>query len=199
MEAPALQPLPSRPYELAIFKRVRVHIDYPIEVEGHRYSVPHARAGQQLEAHITRYAVELLLRGHRVASHAKSDRRAGFTTVAEPMPAAHRAHLQWSPQRLIDWGNTIGIATGAVVTQLLERFKHPEQGYRSCLGLLSLSKRYGPKRLEAACTLALKLRACRYRDVRDILTNNRDRATAPRPSQWISPAHGNVRGPDYYQ
>lgn len=199
LDAPALQPLPARPYELAVFKRVRVHIDYHVEVEGHRYSVPHALVGQQLEARITRYAVELLQRGQRVASHAKSERRGGFTTVAEHMPAAHRAHLQWSPQRLIHWGDTIGIATGAVVTQLLERFKHPEQGYRSCLGLLSLSKRYGAERLEAACALALQLRACRYRDVRDILINNRDRTTTTCAAQWVSPAHDNVRGPGYYQ
>lgn len=199
LDAPALLPLPAQPYELARFKTVKVHIDYHVEVEGHRYSVPHPLVGQPLEARITRRTVELLQRGQRVASHARSDKRGGFTTVAEHMPAAHRAHLEWTPQRLIHWGNDIGLATGAVVTRLLEQYKHPEHGYRACLGLLSLAKRYGRSRLETACVVALQLRAYQYRHVRDILANNRDRA-APTPStDWTSPAHANVRGPGYYQ
>jgi transposase len=198
IDRPALQPLPARPYEIAAFKPVKVHIDYHVEVAGHRYSVPHTLVGQTLQARITRHAVELLLRGQRVASHARCGRRGGFTTVDDHMPAAHRAHKQWSPQRLIHWGHDIGPATGRVVTQLLERFKHPEQGYRSCLGLLSLSKQYGRARLEAACTLALNLNACRYRDVREILLNHRDRINTATHTDWISPAHQNLRGPAYY-
>lgn len=199
LDAPALSPLPIQRYEIASFKTVKAHIDYHVEIDAHRYSVPHALVGQTLDARITRHAVELLHRGQRVACHAKSDRRGGFTTVAEHMPAAHRAHLEWTPQRLIDWGNSIGIATGAIVTRLLEEHKHPEHGYRACLGLLSLSKRYGKPRLEAACTVALSIGACRYRHVRDILANNRDRAQAGAQADWISPDHAHVRGPGYYQ
>jgi transposase len=199
LDAPALQPLPAQRYELARFKTARVHIDYHVEVEGHRYSVPHALVGQVLDARITRHVVELLHRGQRVASHGYSTQRGGFSTVAEHMPAAHRAHRQWTPQRLIHWGQDIGLATGTVVTRLLEQHKHPEHGYRACLGLLSLSKRYGRDRLEAACNLALQIRAYRYRDVRDILQNNRDRTVLAPASQWVSPTHENVRGPGYYQ
>lgn len=199
LDAPALRPLPAQRYELAHFKTVRAHIDYHVEIDGHRYSVPHALVGQALDARITGNVVELLHRGQRVASHARSARRGGFTTVTEHMPAAHRAHLQWTPQRLIHWGQDVGLATGAVVTRLLEQYKHPEHGYRACLGLLSLSKRYGRDRLEAACNLALQIHAYRYRDVRDILQNNRDRTTLATASQWVSPTHENVRGPGYYQ
>lgn len=199
LDQPALQPLPLQPYELAHFKDVRVHIDYHVEIEGHRYSVPHSLVGRMLEARITRRTIELLHRGERVASHIRSDQRGGFTTVDEHMPAAHRAHKEWTPERLIQWGNSIGLATGEVVTRLLERFKHPEHGYRSCLGLLSLAKRYGRDRLEAACTLALQLRACQYRHVRDILANNRDRVIQPPQMDWSSPSHANVRGAGYYQ
>jgi transposase len=198
LDRPALQPLPVRPYEIAHFKSVKVHIDYHVEIAGHRYSVPHALVGQSLQARVTRHAVELLLRGQRVASHVRSERRGGFTTVDEHMPAAHRAHRQWTPQRLIHWGHEIGPATARVVTQLLERFRHPEQGYRSCLGLLSLSKKYGRVRLEAACALALTLPAQRYRDVREILLNHRERITPSAQTDWISPVHQNVRGPAYY-
>ena len=199
IDAPALQPLPFLRYELASFKTVKVHIDYHVEVDRHRYSVPHALVGQTLEARITRATVELLHRGQRVASHARNQRVGGFTTVDAHMPAAHRAHREWTPQRLIDWGQRIGPATAEVVTRLLAENKHPEHGYRACLGLLSLAKRYGQPRLEAACTRALQLGAFKYRHVRDILANHRDQP-APEPTPgWVSPDHAHVRGPDYYQ
>ena len=111
LDAPALSPLPLLPYELATFKTVKAGIDYHVEVDRHRYSVPHALVGQHLEARVTRTTVELLHRGQRVACHARSSRAGGFTTIDEHMPAAHRAHREWSPQRLIDWGHRIGLAT----------------------------------------------------------------------------------------
>jgi transposase len=115
------------------------------------------------------------------------------------MPAAHRAHKHWTPERLIHWGASIGMNTGHFVTQLLKRFRHPEHGYRSCLGLLSLAKRYGPLRVEAACTLALELGAGHYRHVRDILRNGRDLIPRAEPEpEWVAPAHANVRGAAHY-
>jgi transposase len=199
LDAPALMPLPAQRYEMARFKTVKVHIDYHVEIEAHRYSVPHALVGQTLEARITRHALELLLRGQRVAAHARNDRRGGYTTVEAHMPAAHRAHLEWTPQRLIDWDQRIGLSCGELVTRLLQTYKHPEHGYRSCLGLLSLSRRYGEARLEAACERALALGTWRYRHVRDLLANGRDLATEDTTSDWTSPAHANLRGPGYYQ
>ena len=199
LDAPTLMSLPRQPYELARFKTVKVHIDYHVEMEGHRYSVPHALVGQALEARLTRHGVELLLRGQRVAAHARNERRGGYTTVEAHMPAAHRAHLEWTPQRLIDWGQRIGMACGELITRLLQTYKHPEHGYRSCLGLLSLSRRYGPVRLEAACERALALGTLRYSHVRDLLANNRDQITPQAESDWTSPAHANLRGPGYYQ
>lgn len=199
LDFPALLPLPAQRYELAKFRTVRVHIDYHVEVERHRYSVPHALVGQTLEARITRHTVEVLHRGQRVASHVKSNQQGGFSTQTGHMPATHRAHLEWTPQRLIHWGQSIGPACAESVTRLMHEHKHPEQGYRACLGLLSLAKRYGKERLEAACMLALQLDARQYRHIRDILKNNRDRNTAMVITEWISPDHAHVRGPDYYQ
>ncbi len=199
IDAPALMPLPGARYELARFKTVKVHIDYHVEIEGHRYSVPHALVGQELSARLTRRGVELLLRGQRVAAHAKGERQGGFTTVEAHMPAAHRAHMQWTPQRLIEWGQRIGMACGEFITRLLQTYKHPEHGYRSCLGLLSLERRYGQARLEAACERALGLGALRYRYVRDVLANNLDLLAQDAAVEWSSPVHANLRGPDYYQ
>ena len=161
--------------------------------------MPHALVGLELEARITDALVEVLHRGNRVACHARSSRRGGFTTVDAHMPAAHRAHKQWTPERLIHWGAGIGPNTGQFVAQLLQRFKHPEHGYRSCLGLLSQAKHYGPVRLEAACTLALELRAGHYRHVRDILANGRDLVPRSEPApEWVAPVHDNVRGAANY-
>ena len=199
LDAPALGRLPAQPWQWASFKPVTVHIDYHVEVEYHRYSVPHPLVGAKLEARITDALVEVLHRGQRVACHARSTRRGGFTTLDEHMPAAHRAHKEWTPDRLIQWGTGIGADTGRFVTQLLQRFRHPEHGYRSCLGLLSLAKRYGAQRVEAACTLALELGAGQYRHVRDILANGRDLVprAAPEPA-WVAPDHDNVRGAANY-
>lgn len=199
LDAPALQPLPAQPYEVATFKTVRVHIDYHVEFDAHRYSVPNALVSQVLEVRATARTVEVLHRGERVASHLRSAHVGGFTTVAEHMPAAHQAHMQWTPQRLVHWGQSIGVATGRTVQRLLEEQRHPEHGYRACLGLLSLVRKYGKPRLEAACLVALELGTARYSHVRDILANGRDRVHAADTPQWTSPQHAHVRGPGYYQ
>ena len=199
LDAPALQPLPAQTWELAVYKTVRVHIDQHIEFEGHRYSVPQALVGLALEARITARTVEVLHRGQRVASHLRCAHKGGFTTVPEHLSAAHRAHLEWTPERLIHWGASIGVATGALVTRLLETRRHPEHGYRACLGLLALAKRFSRPRLEAACVIALELGTTKGSHVRDILANGRDQVPPATTPEWSSPAHAHVRGPGYYQ
>jgi transposase len=199
MDAAALQPLPLQPWEWARFKQVRVHIDHHVEIDGHRYSVPNHLVGRALDARITAGTVELLHRGQRVASHPRSAHKGGYSTVAAHLPAAHRAHLQWTPERLIHWGQSIGAATGELVARLLEQQRHPEHGYRACLGLLSLARRYGKERLEAAGLIALELGTARYTHVKAILVNGRDKSASPGAPEWISPAHEHVRGPGYYQ
>jgi transposase len=199
IDAPALQALPAQPWEFALFKTVKVHIDYHVEFEGHRYSVPQALVGQVLELRVTQTAVEVVHRGQRVAAHKRNAHKGGFTTVAAHLPAAHRAHMQWSPDRLIHWGQGIGVATGQTVTRLLQERQHPEHGYRACLGLLSLVKQYGKPRLEAACQIALELGTTKYTHVRDILANKRDQMKPPSTTDWISPEHWHVRGSSYYQ
>jgi transposase len=199
IDAPALSRLPLQRYEMATFKTVRVHVDYHVDIERHYYSVPHPLIGQSLEARITRSGVELLHRGQRVAAHVRSAKVGHFTTLDAHMPASHLAHRHWSPQRLIDWGLSIGVSTGGLIQKLLERFKHPEYGYRSSLGLLALSKRYGKDRLEAACTLALSLGTCRQQHVKSILESGRDKLKPASAELWSSPSHDHVRGPGYYQ
>lgn len=199
LDAPALQALPLQTWELAIYKTVRVHIDQHIEFEGHRYSVPHALVGQVLEARVTQRTLELLHKGQRVASHLRCAHKGGFTTVPEHLSAAHRAHMSWTPERLIHWGQSIGVATKTLVTRQLQARQHPEHGYRSCLGLLGLVKRFGKDRLEAACAVALELGTSKASHVREILRHGRDRPAPPSTPAWTSPVHAHVRGAGYYQ
>ncbi len=198
LDAPALQALPLQTWELAVYKTVRVHIDQHIEFEGHRYSVPQSLVGQVLQARVTQRTVELLHKGQRVASHLRCAHKGGFTTVPEHLTAAHRSHLSWTPERLIHWGQSIGVATAALVERLLQARQHPEHAYRSCLGLLGLVKRFGKERLEAACTVALELGTSNASHVRDILRHGRDRVPPSTPV-WTSPLHAHVRGAGYYQ
>jgi len=198
IDAPALMALPTQPYEIAWFKTVKVHVDYHVDIDRHRYSVPHALVGQVLEARMTKTMVQLLHRGERVASHPRNASMGGFSTIDDHMPTAHRTHQQWTPERFIHWGQTIGPATAEAVTRILAENKHPEQGYRTSLGLLSLAKHYGKERLEAGCAVALQIGACQYRHVRNILKNNRDQHTVT-AKEWVSPDHAHLRGSDYYQ
>lgn len=199
IDAPALMPLPARQWEWATFKTARVHPDSHVEFEGHRYSVPHALVGQALELRVTARAVEVLHCGQRVASHARCAHKGGFTTVVEHLPPRHQHQAQWSPERLQAWGERIGVACGATVRRMLERQAHPEHAYRACLGLLSLGRRYGEARLEAACAMAVELGTSRYTHIRDILVNGRDQVASTDATEWSSPAHAHVRGPSYYQ
>jgi transposase len=116
------------------------------------------------------------------------------------MPAAHRAHMEWSPGRLLNWGASIGVGTETVVNYLLTNRPHPEMGYRACLGLLKLARKYGKERLEAACVRAVAIGAPTRRSVISILESGLDRQAPLPPSltEWLSPDHENVRGPDYY-
>ena len=200
LDAPALKPLPAQPMVLAQFKPARVNIDYHVAFEGHYYSVPNQHVGAAVELRITAATLEVLLRRQRIAVHARSAKPGGFTTVAEHMPASHRAHRQWTPAKLIAWGERIGAATAGVVRWQMEHRSHPEQGYRACLGLMRLARQYGDERLEAACARAQTIRAPHYRSVKSILACGLDRqgtallaGAAP-----AMPEHDNVRGPGYY-
>lgn len=199
LDAPALKPLPAQPMVVAQFKPARVNIDYHVVFEGHYYSVPHQHVGMAVELRITATTLEVLLRRQRIAAHARSARAGGSTTLAEHMPASHREHRQWTPAKLIGWAERIGAATAAVVRWQMEHRPHPEQGYRSCLGLMRLSREFGTDRLEAACARAQSIRAPHYRSVKSILDSGLDRqGTALLGGAAPMPAHDNVRGPAYY-
>jgi transposase len=199
LERPALRPLPATRYEYATWKKARVNIDYHVSVEHHAYSVPYPLVRQEVEVRLTATTVEILHRGRRVAAHVRSSLRGRFTTDPTHRPKAHQRHVEWTPSRVIAWGTSLGPTIGQLVQQLLASFPHPEQGYRACLGLFSLGKRYGTDRLEAACARALHAGTPRYRSVKSILIAGLDRVRPDAPRPLVLPAeHAHVRGPAYY-
>jgi transposase len=201
LDRPALKPLPSIAYRYTEVKKASVYIDYHVAVDAHYYSVPHRLVGAKVEVHACATTVAVYHRGRCVAQHVRSHHPGAHTTVPEHMPKSHRAHMQWTPGRFLNWAADIGPATTAVVKHLLTRRPHPEHGYRSCLGLLNLEKRYGRQRLEAACTRAKSIGSPTRKSVLSILTQGLDRVALPDSKQStlaFTDPHPNVRGSDYY-
>jgi transposase len=200
LDKPALKPLPPTRYEAAESKRCKPNIDYHVEFGHNFYSVPHQLLRHELRVRATRNIVEIYLDRNRVAGHARARGRGQYVTNPEHMPASHRAHAEWSPSRLIAWGEKTGPATGRVVSQILQSRPHPEQGYRSCLGLLRLATRYGAERLEKACLRAERLASYSYKTVKNILASGLESAELQSPGAAVAalPRHENIRGAAYY-
>lgn len=206
LDKPAMRSLPGTRYQYTEFKLVRVNIDYHIEFDKHFYSVPHHLVKHQLEAQASRDGIALFFKGKQVARHARSRRQGAYTTDAMHMPQAHRKHDQWSPGRLMNWAKSMGSNVLQLTQLLLERKAHPEQAYRACLGLLSLSKSYDAKRLDNACQRAMMIGSPTLKSVKSILRNGLDQLALPLEEQGntqdqsntLSNDHSNIRGPEYY-
>ncbi|MCX5827161.1 MAG: IS21 family transposase [Deltaproteobacteria bacterium] len=200
IDRPALKALPSRPYVYAECKKARVSIDYHIEADYHYYSVPYKLIKEQVEVWLSATTVEVLFKNCRVASHARSYEKYKHTTLTEHMPKSHQKYLEWTPSRILDWAGKNGPNTRNLATCIMETRKHPEQGFRSCLGIMRLVKQYSAERVEVACGRALLLKAYSYKSVESILKNNLDKQGLPEsssPEKQI--IHYNIRGREYYQ
>jgi len=199
IDRPALRSLPADAYAFAEWKKARVHIDYHVDIEGHYYSVPYALLHRELDARYTAMTVEIFHRGQRVASHVRSYKVGGHTTLDAHRPRSHQRYLEWTPERLVRWASTIGPFTAVLVDKILQSRPHPEQGFRSCLGILRLGKTCGSDRLEAAATRACTLNACSYQSVKSILRTGLDRKPEPDSAPDRPPLqHTNIRGTDYF-
>jgi transposase len=199
LDRPALKPLPAARYQFGEWKKARVNLDYHIEVERHFYSVPYALVHQEVDVHVTGETVEILHRGARVASHVRSWEPAKASTLPEHMPKAHQKHVGRTPSRLIEDAQQVGPVTGQLVEAILAAKRHPEQGYRSCLGILRLAKTYPVERMEAAARRCLRARAYNFQSMDSILKNQLDRLPVPGdpPTRPVLD-HDNIRGADYF-
>jgi transposase len=201
LDKPALKPLPSRPYEYAEWKKARVNIDYHIEIDRHFYSVPYQLTKEQVDVRLTANTVEALFKNKRVASHQRSYVPGKYTTLKEHMPKSHQRYLDWTPSRIIRWAGENGPKTQKLLTRIMDSRPHPEQGFRSCLGIMGLAKHYSPERLENACSRALVIKGFSYKSVKSILKNGLDQQPLLfDQTETNTPlTHDNIRGQHYYQ
>jgi transposase len=221
LDRPNLNSLPAQPYCFAEWRiphgsspwaeGPRVGVDYHVELEGHFYSVPYRFARSEVEVRLTPRAVEIFLKGERIAAHLRASGNHRHTTVSEHMPSSHRrgacprAGLRpdpwadWTVERIRREAASIGPATAALCELILEHRPHPEQGFRACLGIVRLVRPFGADRLEAAATRAIEIGTLTYGSVRSILDNKLDRQAVQRPpANGVSILHPNIRGPRYY-
>ncbi|HAT9254822.1 TPA: IS21 family transposase [Legionella pneumophila subsp. pneumophila] len=201
LDKKALKPLPTKPYELAQFSKARVHVDYHIEVDGHYYSVPHILIKEVIDVRLTLHTVECFHEGVRIASHIRSFLKGKHTTLTEHMPPSHKAYSEWNPGRFLNWALDIGPNTRDVISHCLNHVAHPEQSYRSCFGILSLAKRYGKDRLEAASYRALAIGSPKRHSIASILKKGLDKQPL-KTSETNTAAvlkHENIRGSGHYK
>ena len=201
IDRPALRSLPADPFDYREVKKARVHLDYHVEYAGHYYSVPYQLVKEEVTLYVGEKSVQIFFQQQQVALHPRSFQQGGHTTDVKHMAKAHRKHQEWSPTRFMTWAHKIGVKTAEVIDYQLTSRRHPEHGYRACLGLLKLAKQYGDERLEAACQRALYIHAPNYKNIKSILKNGLDRVPLQaEPIDSDTPAqHDNVRGADYYQ
>jgi transposase len=198
LDRPALRELPRERYQYAEWKRCTVAPDYHVEVDDHYYSVPFTLLRETVDARFTEGTVEVFHKGRRIASHLRSRLANKHTTIPEHMPSSHRRYAEWSPARLVREAEKIGPATATLFAAIMKAKPHPEQGFRSCLGILSLIKSYGPERIEAAARRGNEIGATTYGSIKSILQNGLDRAFNQNTPEASPIRHANIRGRGYY-
>jgi transposase len=206
LDKPALRALVSPRYEYAEWRNVTVNIDYHVAFyiqhrHYHYYSVPYRFAHQAVQLRATRNTVEIYSHSKRIAAHQRSDEPGKHTTQKEHMPESHKRHLQWTPSRILSWARTIGPACAQVADTIMQRYPHPEQGFRSCLGITRLATRYGNQRVEAVCQRAVALSLESYKSIKSMLETNQDKQPLPteKPSDSAGNQNPHIRGSNYYK
>lgn len=201
LEKPALRSLPAARYHFAEWKKARAGADYHVELNDHYYSVPHTLIKKELDVRYTKHCVEIFYKGNRAASHLRSHNKNQHTTCKEHMPKHHQMYAEWTPERIINWASKTGVSTEKLVERVMESRAHPQQGFRSCLGILRLSKSYGQERLESACQRALEIGATTYKSIESILKNNLDQKPLCKQSETtlVPTDHEYVRGQEYFE
>ncbi|OQB73840.1 MAG: Integrase core domain protein [Deltaproteobacteria bacterium ADurb.Bin135] len=199
IEKPLLKPLPEERFVIASWKKAKVHIDYHVSVEKAYYSVPYTLIGESVDIMYTGSVIEIYHKGKRVASHMRAHKPGAFVTENLHMPTEHRQYLEWTPARIRAWGEKIGLFAKTLMEKIMEHKTHPEQGFRSCLGIIRLSKTYSPERVENACKRALEIGAYNYRSIKSLLERGLENTVSTDENSKIIIFHSNIRGNNYYR
>ena len=200
-ERNTLKPLPVRMYDFKKFSTATVQINYHVYLgeDKRYYSVPYRFKGNKISIIYTDRIVEMFYRNERIAIHER-ERRSGYSTNKEHMPSHHKFFADWSPEKILSWATNIGDKVNNVAAHILSSSQHPEQGFKSCIGIISLSKKYGNIRVNHACQIAITYQEYSYKFINNLLQRNMDMIeTEQQDLPFNIPLHENIRGNEYYK
>ena len=201
VDKPALKPLPAGAFEYRQYKIQKVPNTYHIRIkEGeleHYYSVPWRLLGHDVTVVWSNRTVEVYHDNLRQAFHPRSHTR-GWSTQKEHMPDHHRFVAEWSPGRILNWAKDLGPSVAVVCQHIMDRYEYPEHGFKACLGVIGLGRKWDCSRVNRACALALEASTTSYRAVKTILENDQDKII-PLPPTAVTTIHENLRGQTAYQ
>ena len=200
IDKPALKPLPTEPFDLSEWSRARVNIDYHVAFDSNLYSVPYNLVHELVEIRSTPTTVEILHKGARVASHLRSRGRGQIVTNEEHRPKSHRAHLEWTPSRMVHWARNHRPPHGAVVRADHERQAASGDGLSRLPGHHPVGRRSTRRNAwKRRPSARLLTGACRYKSIESILKNSLDQVPPSSPPPASTPPHDNIRGSEYFE
>ncbi|WP_027127034.1 IS21 family transposase [Gelidibacter mesophilus] len=201
IEKHQLKALPSKCYEIKRSANATVHKNSHIYFgkDKHYYSVPYQHIGKRVKVIYSDSTVEVYHQQELLTVHSITKQKYGYTSIKEHMPSQHRFVSEWSSEKFIAWADQIGDHCKELIIKILDKKQHPEQSYKSCLGILHLTKKVGNARLDNACKRALDYGAHNYNIIERILKNGWDTLNEDVEQQPDIPSHNNIRGSNYYK
>lgn len=202
VERATLMPLPPLRYELKkhLFATVAKNGHVGLSADKHYYSVPYRFIGKKVKILYSRHSVEIYYNYERIALHKRTKSAYHYTTDKDHLASTHRFVSEWTPERFTSWAESIHEDAKLYILKILDRKQHPEQAYKSCMGVLSFAKKVGNERLIKACQRALGYGAYNYKTIQKILEKELDKRDGPdETDQLVMPFHDNIRGENYYQ
>jgi len=201
IEKTELQPLPKQRYEIRYYQISKVEFNHHIYLreDKHYYSVPHQYTGQKVRTLYTDRVIEIYKDNVRIALHRRDRKPYGYTTIESHMPAEHQFIDGWNTDRFINWAAKMGGSVQVFIEKLLESKVHPQQAFKSCMGVLNISKRYKREELEKVCARAVEYNSISFRFIKNSLQNNIHKTEPEKPIELKLPLHENIRGKDNYK
>lgn len=202
IERAALMPLPALRYELKqhLYATVAKNGHIGLGPDKHYYSVPYRFIGRKVKVLYSRHSVEIYYNYERIALHKRTKSPYNYTTEPDHLASAHRFVSEWTPDHFTSWAANIHEDVKLYILKILDRKQHPEQAYKSCVGILGFAKKVGHQRLIKACQRALGYGAYNYKTIQKILEKELDKTAAPDETDQLKmPFHDNIRGENYYQ
>lgn len=200
-EKALLKALPESKYELKHYTGATVqkisHVY--LNKDKHYYSVPYKYIGKKVRIIYSRAEVEIYYKQSCIAVHSRDQRSYCYTTEKDHMPSQHQFVSDWSSEKFLDWAKSIGPECEEYIKKILDKRQHPEQSYKSCVGILQFSKKIENKRLNDACKRALTFQAYSYQMIKNIIEKGWDKITEEVQQDIELPKHKNIRGGHYYK